>query len=146
MWYIPKLSITELLVCAFIAIFSRSAVAEEKREGDPHGTAEFAAASEGYRSNREAFEFFSCRYIVSNGKAKSIQDAMDGKFIDLVAAEHRWLVNKKNVKYEVTGDQTLLAAAFAKPRVGNTIGLPFSPKGRLTDGVIQMGYSRMALT
>jgi hypothetical protein len=133
--------IVELLAWSFVVFFSWPAPAQEKKVRESHGAAELAAAAEGYRSNREVFEFFSCRFTETRGKAQSLQDAMDGKFIDPVATQYRWIVNKKNVKSEVTGDPALLAAALAKPRVGDTISVPFTPETTLTDGVIQMRYS-----
>src|SRR5581483_5498197 len=38
-----------------------------------------AAAANGYRANLEAFEYATCRYTVTWGFAKSLDDALDGR-------------------------------------------------------------------
>ena len=69
------------IVCC---LFTASAQADEKNENSPGQSAEIGAAADGYRRNRESFKFFTCRFTVTTGKAKSIQDALDEKFIDPV--------------------------------------------------------------
>jgi hypothetical protein len=102
---------------------------------------EFGVAAEGYLSNRESFDSFTCKFTVTTAKAQSVQNALDGVFIDAVVSEGLWVVDKDRVKYELVGDPNLLTKALSAPRIGNKIGLPFDSEGYLTDGKIQMRHA-----
>jgi hypothetical protein len=141
MWHTYNWLAAELIACFLFSIFSCPLVAQEHNAGKLNGRAELAVAAEGYMNNRESFGFFSCRFTVTTGKAQNIQEALNGNLTDPVVSEAYWIVDKKYVKYEVTGDEALLTKARAKPRVGNTVALPFCPEGFLTDGIIQMRHS-----
>lgn len=58
------------------------------------------AALAGWAANVQAFPFYQCRYVITTAKAKSIEDAIQGKFINAISYENRLLVDGDNVLYE----------------------------------------------
>jgi len=114
--------------------------------GDKQEAAAFSVAGGGYIANRDSFTHFSCRFKIKNGKAQSLKEALKGILSDEVITEVRWLVDGENVKYELTGEDRLLAAAKEAGRKAlkpgkAVISLPFLPYVLLTNGKYRFRYT-----
>jgi hypothetical protein len=76
----------------------------------------FRVISEGYRTNRESFTAFSCRFKWTIGKAQSLEDARLGKLDDVCGHDGLWLVDGERTRYELICTTVNLAQEFDRAR------------------------------
>jgi len=68
---------------------------------DQRTVAALKELAEGYLKNRESFPFFSCTFMVADGRAKSVKEGMlHGPTSDIARAEGVWIVSGEKVRYE----------------------------------------------
>jgi hypothetical protein len=106
--------------------------------------------AEGYLANREAFPFLTCRFTLWQCKAKSVEDAVSGKFTERRHLEDvLWIVKGAKVRYEEACDPGLIQEAFNKagpdPKSGKILAsAPCGDQKRLSDGSKQLNYQPTA--
>jgi hypothetical protein len=107
--------------CVVIA-FLRSARGDDipptkpKTEATAGDTAKevFGTIAEGYRTNRESFSAFSCRFKWTYGTARSIEAARHGQLEDKLEHDGLWLVDGQRVRHELVCTSLNLNEAFSQ--------------------------------
>lgn len=62
------------------------------------------ALQQGYLANREAFPAFTCRFVLREGGANTVEDALEGKLFNVVVSNGLWVVNDARQRYELICD------------------------------------------
>jgi hypothetical protein len=99
------------------------------------------AIAEAYLSNRESFTFFTCRFRLRSGQARTVDKALAGSLFDTTSATGVWIVHGPNVRFEIVCDPISVQAAFRKSAAASVVGVPLPMKKFLDNGSIQLLYS-----
>jgi hypothetical protein len=87
----------------------------------------FGTIAEGYRSNRESFSAFSCRFKWTYGTARSIEAARRGELDDKLEHDGVWIVHDQRMRYDLVcrsvnlGDEFSRAAKVAGDAKGSAV-------------------------
>lgn len=68
---------------------------------DVEGEAMVELLQQGYLANREAFDAFSCTFVVKRGGANSIEDAIAGNLFNVAISNGLWIVDGLYQRYEI---------------------------------------------
>lgn len=96
-----------LISCMIVHMAShRVAWAQESNTPDreQHDIAEMKMIAQGYLHNQESFPFFSCRFVITQGSAPSLKEAVErGPASRKEQVEGVWVVDGDRVRYERRG-------------------------------------------
>jgi hypothetical protein len=102
------------------------------------------AIAEGFLSHRESFEFLSCEFDATLGRAKSIEQALHGDVGDSpIVSRVQWVIDGKLMLYEEKCASSIFKEAEADARKsGETkFTVPLTSSAILTDSAWKMVYS-----
>jgi hypothetical protein len=127
---IQKAIVACSLVCGLLSMSAGAGhgaaddAAQKKAAGERKAQDIFRVIAEGYRTNRESFTAFSCRFKWTFGKAQSLEDARLGKFQDVCEHDGLWLVDGQRTRYDLICTTVNLAQEFDRARAeyGKTAG------------------------
>jgi hypothetical protein len=118
--------------------------AQESTSPAADKTAMGKAAITGYAANVHAFSYYQCRYRYVKAQAKSIEDAIRGKFINAISHDSRLLVDGDKDLYEGLTPPVLPDLKQAVPVAGKkglfTVPSFVSSDCYLNDGKREMNY------
>jgi hypothetical protein len=105
-------------------------------------------AGEGFISNLEAFEYFTCRWEVLEGKADSLAQAAAGGLRDVVRRDGTWIVDGTNAFFEMKCDKAVIRRALTDPKNkrDDLVFVPCSNNAYLTDGNYHLWHAPGAQT
>ncbi len=96
-----------------------------------------------YAANMNAFPYYECRYRCTEGQAKSVKDALDGRFLNSRYYDNRLLIDGEKESYEGFAPPPDPKQSFEAPgKKGMHILPAFGSTNRyLADGKREMNYT-----
>ena len=117
---------------------------------DVEAEAMVEALQQGYLANREAFNTFSCTFVVKQGGANTIEDALAGNLFNVVVSNGLWVVDGLNQRYEIIcadPKQEIPQPANDGSHEGQGVvfaGVDCISSKILTDGALGLRYSPLS--
>jgi hypothetical protein len=120
-------------------------LAQDKPTGNGDKDTLGKAAVLGYAANLHAFPFYTCLYKYTKGQAKSVEDALQGKFLNAASFDCRLIVDEEKDLYESLAPPVPPDAKRATPIPGKK-GVSLVPASPITsnrymaDGKRELSY------
>jgi hypothetical protein len=140
-----------LLLSTAAATCSAGDAAQEAAGSEGNAKDIFGAIAEGYRANRESFTEFSCRFKWRNGKARSLEDARNGKLEQVLEHDGLWIVDGLRTRYQFVCSSVNLSQEFDRavvarrktPGITREISLPGQEYFYLKNGTMRAHQSKI---
>ena len=135
---------THAIRCSTLLPMVLAAMSVAARADEADDTRSLDVIREGYSSNRDAFQSFTCRFKVIEGKADTIEQALKGTVTNTNPQTGVWIVDGPNVRYELSCDAPIIREKPPEIKPGQKgvfAGVSCSPEAILKSGDVKMSYS-----